>query len=80
MYTCMVMEEKDLVKKNNGPSKFYLNHLNDPPQYKLSREQLKCNEKKKKIGQFSDQLFLIYIILYIRLIDYVQFSWVIFSW
>ena len=53
MYTCMVMEEKDLVKKNNGLSKFYLNHLNDPPQYKLSREQLKCNLGPVQTPNFS---------------------------
>lgn len=46
MYTCMVMEEKDLVKENNGPSKFYLKHLNDPAQDKLSPpEPSKCNLK-----------------------------------
>lgn len=46
MYTYMVMEEKDLVKENNGPSKFYLKHLNDPAQDKLSPpEPSKCNLK-----------------------------------
>lgn len=66
MYTYMVMEEKDLVKENNGPSKFYLKHLNDPAQDKLSPpEPSKCNlkvashfklwkEKENDIGQFSD--------------------------
>ena len=59
MYTCMVMEEKDLVKENNGPSKFYLKHLNDPAQDKLSPPDgqnvtkklhlISSYEKKKKM-------------------------------
>ena len=55
----MVMEEKDLVKENNGPSKFYLKHLNDPAQDKLSPPDgqnvtkklhlISSYEKKKKM-------------------------------